>query len=123
MNSELDIVSIKTILSLIIILGLMVSFLLILKKYRPGSVYSNKGPVMRTIGTLNLAPKRAIALIEVCEQFFIIGIGSDNVSLISRLDIPPEKDFFNSGHGPAEGKFQSFLEKAGLSQKKVKAEN
>jgi flagellar biosynthetic protein FliO len=120
--SEFDIVSIKTILSLIIILGLIISLFFVLKKFRLGSVYKNRFPVMRTIGSLSLAPKRAIALVEVCGQYFIIGIGTENVSLISRLEFSPDDHLFNGRDKQVEGKFQSLLEIAGLSRKKPGAE-
>lgn len=45
---------------------------------------------MRILGTLNLAPKRAIALIEIYNQWLIVGIGTENVTLISKLDRPQE---------------------------------
>lgn len=106
------------ILSLIIILGLIIALFFVLKKFRLGSIYNNKFPVMRTIGTLSLAPKKAIALVEVCEQYFIIGIGAENVSLISKLEFSPDNPLLDRSNRQVEGKFQNLLEIAGLSRKK-----
>ena len=118
MYSEFDIVSFKMILSLIIIVVLIISFFFVLKKFRLGSIYNNRFPVMRTIGTLSLAPKRAIALVEVCKQYFIIGIGAENVSLISKLEFSPDNPLLDSSDKQVERRFQNLLEIAGLSRKK-----
>ncbi len=69
---------------------------------------------MRILGTLNLAPKRAVALVEICDQWLIIGIGTENVSFISKLDRPPEADASDFGLSSGEKKFHSFLENIGL---------
>ncbi len=50
-----------------------------------------QGPArMRVIGTLALAPKRSIALVEVCGELLLLGIGTDNVRLLSKLEKPED---------------------------------
>ena len=117
MSTDFDIVTIKMAISLIIILGLIIYLFLILKRFRLSPLSSGRVPVMRILGTLNLAPKRAIALVEVCDQWLIVGIGTENVTLISKLDRPPEANGSDAGI-PANGKkFHSFLQNIGLSQR------
>jgi len=72
---------------------------------------------MRILGTLNLAPKRAIALIEVCDQWLIVGIGTENVTLISRLDQPPELDNPVTEVSTNGRRFHSFLQNISLGQR------
>jgi len=72
---------------------------------------------MHVIETLNLAPKRAIALIEVCNQWLIVGIGTENVSLISRIDQPPEAENSATGVSPNGKMFHSFLQNISLRQR------
>ena len=102
--------------SLILILGLIIFLFYLARRLRLSPLTNSKVPVMRILGTLNLAPKRAIALVEICDEWLVVGIGTENVTLISKLDRPPES--FNScAEAPANGKkFHSFLEKITLRQ-------
>jgi len=80
--------SIKMAGSLFLILGLIIGIFFLVKRLRSGSLSLDNYPEMRLIGRLNLAPKRAIALVEICDQWLIVGIGTENVALISKLDRP-----------------------------------
>ncbi len=102
-------------LSLALIVGIILGFFFILKRLRPGGVYSGGFPVMKTLGSLSMGPKKAVALIEVCGQHFIIGIGSENITLISKLEISPDDAVFKGSSKGSDGRFQGFLERAGLS--------
>ena len=63
---------------------------------------------------ISLGPKKSLALIEVCEQWLLVGVGTDNISLISKIDKPSDYALFNNNL-PQEGNiFESFLLKAGL---------
>ena len=105
------------IISLIVILGLIIFLFFLLKRLRLSPVYGNRVPVMRILGTLSLAPKRAIALVEIMDQWLIVGIGTENVTLISRLERPLEVDTPDTGTQEQGRKFHSFLENIGLRQK------
>ena len=117
MSTDFDIVTIKMVISLIIILGLIICLFLILKRFRLSHLSSARIPVMRILGTLNLAPKRAIALVEVCDQWLIVGIGTENVTLISKLDRPPEASGSDACIPTNGKKFHSFLQNIGFSQR------
>ena len=71
---------------------------------------------MRILGTLNLAPKRAVALIEVCDQWLLVGIGTENVTLISKLDQPCESEDFDMGANIGNGRFHTLLQSIGLNK-------
>ena len=102
--------------SLIVIIGLILFLFFVLKRARLSALYSNRLPVMRVLGTLNLAPKRAIALVEICDQWLIIGIGMESVNLIEKLDRPPVKNLSEPDIPSDEGKFNAFLQNIGLRQ-------
>ena len=81
---------IKMAITFTLVVFLIVALLFLLKKYRLRS-FSLKGlPEMRLISMLHLAPKRSIALVEVCGQWLLVGVGTENVALLTRLDPPPE---------------------------------
>lgn len=112
MYSDLNIISFKMALAFLIIFILMLFFFFILKRMKMGNVYNNRYPVMKNIGTLALAPKRSIALIEVCDQWLLVGIGTENLTLISRLEKPSDGDTIESQKIQEPGRFDSLLEKA-----------
>ncbi len=116
MSADFNIISMKMAISLIAILILVISLFFLMKRFRLGPLSNNKMPAMRLLGTLSLAPKRAIALVEVCDQWLVVGIGTENVTLISRLDPPPEMTAPGPGIPAKGGKFSLFLENLGLGQ-------
>ena len=117
MSTDFGIISMKMVGSLMLILGLIILLFYLLKRLRLSPLCNNRIPVMRILGTLNLAPKRAIALIEVCNQWLIVGIGTENVTLISRLDQPPELDNPVTGVSTNGRRFHSFLQNISLGQR------
>ena len=117
MAADFGSLSLKMAGSLLLILGLIISLFYVLKRLRFSSLSLKKYPEMRLLGSLNLAPKRAIALIEVCDQWLIVGIGTENVTLISRFDRPPETSNLDAGTPGNEKSFHSFLQNRRLWQR------
>lgn len=117
MTDGLGMLSIKMFLSLFLILGLIFVFFFVLKRLKIGPLAGSKPALMKLLGTLSLAPKRGIALVEVCDQWFVIGIGTENVSLISKVDRPEGGLQYNTGAMGGGTMFQSILDNIGLSRK------
>jgi flagellar biosynthetic protein FliO len=118
LTDGLGMLSIKMFLSLLLMLGLIYALYYIMKRLKIGPLTGSRPASMRLLGTLSLAPKRGIALVEVCGQWFVIGIGSENVSLISKVERPEEGTApCNISPAPGGNVFQSILENIGLSGK------
>jgi flagellar biosynthetic protein FliO len=115
LNADFAEASMKMLGSLTLILGLILCLFYVLKRLRAGSVAADRHARIRLLGTLNLAPKRAVALIEVCEQWLLVGIGTESVTLISRVERPAGSD---TPDASTTGKGKSFLS---LLQKKSSA--
>jgi flagellar protein FliO/FliZ len=116
LGGDFGTVTIKVASSLILIIGLIIGLFYLLKRLRLSSLSLMAYPEMRLIGTLNLAPKRAVALIEICDQWLIVGVGTENITLISKLDRPPdvaESDDIAHGNG---NRFLSLLQNRGFRQ-------
>ncbi len=110
MEADFGIASIKMAGSLIVILGLILGLFYAIKRFRWTASAMNPYPQMRIVGMLNLAPKRALALVEICDQWLVVGVGTENVTLISQLDRPEEmQDARNVDR--ANGRFQALLQK------------
>ena len=119
MSPDFGIASLKIFGALILVLGLFILILFLLKKLRISPLSNSKIPAMRLIGTLNLAPKRAVTLIEVCGQWLLVGVGTENVTLITKLDQPCDTEDPSMGDADS-GSFHAFLKRIGLQQNEQK---
>jgi flagellar protein FliO/FliZ len=103
--------SIKMVGSLMIILLLIIGLYYLVKKFRLSPFPVGRNQVMRLISTLNLAPKRSLALVEVGGQWLIVGIGAENLTFISRMDAPQTTDASDGFSSSGENKFHAILKK------------
>jgi len=117
LTDGLGMLSIKMVLSLLVMLGLIFALVYIMKRLKLGPLSGSRNVSMRLLGSLSLAPKRGIALVEVCDQWLVIGIGAENVNLISRVDRPACDAVPNTGSAGSGSMFQSILENIGLPRK------
>ena len=118
MTDGLGIMSIKMLIALIIMLGLIFALLYMLKRLKIGPLSGGGSQSMRLLGYLSLAPRKGVALVEVCGQWLVIGVGADSINLISRVDRPACDEAPDTGRSGSAGAFQSILENIGISRKK-----
>jgi len=114
LDTDFNMLSIKLAIFLLVMFALMILFVFIMKRIKGGSLSIGKYPIMKDITSLSLGPKKSLALIEVCDQWLLVGVGTENISLVSKIDKPPEYNQIDNNL-PREGNiFESFLLKAGL---------
>jgi flagellar biogenesis protein FliO len=65
---------------------------------------------MQLVETLAIAPRRWVALVEIRDQWLVLGVGQEDVRLLSQLPRPVEGETMERIHGPHEG-FQSILKR------------
>lgn len=116
MTGEFGSSAIKMTGSLILILGLIICLAYWVRRVRTGSFAPGRAPVMKLIGTLHLAPKRAVALIEVCDQWLLVGLGTESVTLISQIEPPAEIDRPEGVQSREAGRFQAILQNKAFLQ-------
>jgi flagellar biosynthetic protein FliO len=117
LDTDFNMLSFKLAIFLLVIFALMILFFFIIKRMKGGSFSMGKYPVIRNVATLPLAPKKSLTLVEVCDQWLLVGVGTENISLISRIDKPSDASQPESNI-PQEGNiFDSFLLKAGLKHR------
>ncbi len=121
MNPDINILSYKLVISMLIVFILLILFVFILKRLRGGSLSLRRYPVMKIISTLSLAPKRSLAIVEVCNEWLLLGVGAENISILSKYDKPEETDENQKPYG--EGGFASFLLRAGAAGKSSEESN
>ncbi len=90
MTGEFGNITLKMVGSLVFIIGLILLFVYLLKRFRIGPLSLNRSPAFRLLGSLTLAPKRSIALVEIHNQWLILGVGTERVTLLSKMDRPDE---------------------------------
>ncbi len=117
MYTDFNILSFKLAVSLLVVFILMILFFFILRRLKGGSLSISKYPLMKNIATLSLAPKRSIMLVEVCDQWLLVGVGAENISLISKIDKPAEDSVFYKNLNQSGNRFDAFLSKAVLRGK------
>ena len=96
--------------SLIFIIGLILLLVYLLKRFRVGPLSLNRSPAFRLLGSLSLAPKRSIALIEIHNQWLVLGVGTEKITLLSRLDRPEEQDLPDNRTEPDQRSFGSLMQ-------------
>jgi flagellar protein FliO/FliZ len=92
MTGELETAALRTVVSLVLVVGLIVCLFYLLRRWRFGALAASHQAAMRLVGTLSLAPRRSLALVEIDDQWLVVGIGADQVTLIAKLERPPEPD-------------------------------
>ena len=92
---------------LLLVLALLVLVLWVLRKYSGHHAAGGKPGMIRTRASMSLGPRERIALVEVLGERFLIGITSQQISFLTRIeaDLPPEEDPM------AQGKFGTFLKR------------
>lgn len=108
--------------ALFIVLALILFLLYLIRHFRLAPFNKSRIPLIRLISTLNLAPKRGIAIVEVCGQWLVIGIGAENVNLISRFDRPSEAEESETESPIFGERFHSILRNISLKQSDPKGE-
>jgi len=89
-DGELASSAVKMAGSLLMVLGLILGLFYVLRKFRFGSAAAAGLSRMRLLSTLNLAPKRTIALVEIRDEWLVVGVGADAVTLLTRMPRPED---------------------------------
>jgi flagellar biosynthetic protein FliO len=114
LNPDINILSFKLVITMLAVFTLLILFLYIMKRIKGGNLSFKKFPAIRIISTLSLAPKRSIAIVEVENEWLLLGVG-ENISILSKYDKPEDAEEHIKSQG--EGGFASFLLKAGITGK------
>lgn len=74
--------------SLIFVIALILFFAWLLKRMRVPGVVGGSGSVMSIVKQLPVGTKERIAVVQVGEEQFLIGITSQNINMLSKLEKP-----------------------------------
>ncbi|MCF8061230.1 MAG: flagellar biosynthetic protein FliO [Deltaproteobacteria bacterium] len=109
MEADLAANAVKTAGALILILGVIVCLFYVLKKARFGPASAAGMSRMRILSSLSIAPKRSIALVEIRDEWLVVGVGTDSVTLLTRMNRPEEPAAAEATGTPAAQSFRTLL--------------
>jgi flagellar protein FliO/FliZ len=90
MNHSPDLIeaTLKMIFALAIVLGLLWLIHRWIRRTQPGAAAADRGRLIRVLGSHYLGTKKSIALVKVPGAVLVLGIGTEQVNLLTRLDDP-----------------------------------
>ncbi len=107
--SDMGVATFKMLGSLALVIGLILLITYGIRRLRFGASSFQGVQRMRVLGTLTLAPKRSIALVEVCGELLLLGVGTDNVRLLSKIEGVGRAGLEEQGKESNGGDFLSIL--------------
>jgi flagellar biosynthetic protein FliO len=110
-DGNMGVASLKMAAALLLVIAVIVALYYLSKKIKDGRFSLNRYSAMRVIGSLSLAPKRSIALVEVCGEWLVLGVGTETITLLRRFEDPPTTNNDTASSGSRVGGFQSLLRK------------
>ena len=99
----------QTIFALMFVLALLIALAWAMKRYGPKALGGNSK--MRVVSSLNLGGRERIVLIEVADQWIVVGASPGRINALATLprqegDLP---QLSNAQHGPAAANFSEWL--------------
>ena len=89
METDFGSALLKMLGSLILILGMIFGLFYFFKKAKGGTFAFTKNP-LRLVSLLNLGPRRSVALVEIDDQWLVLGVTSDQITLLDKRAKPPQ---------------------------------
>lgn len=105
----------KVVLNLFLVLGLIGGIAWAFRKFvlKRGLGIGQGGKAIRVLSTFTLAPGKQITVVKVAEEYLVLGVAGNNISLISTLDRASGiEKYFGGGRGDAlsEDRFAAALD-------------
>ena len=99
----------QTIFALMFVLALLIGLAWAMKRYGPKALGGNSK--MRVVSSLNLGGRERIVLIEVADQWIVVGASPGRINALATLprqegELP---QLSNAQHGPAAANFSEWL--------------
>lgn len=104
-SSALSVISLILIFIFIVVLAYFTTRFI--ARYQSNSINTKSN--MRVIESIRVSNNKFIAIIEVCNSFYIIGVGKDEITLIDKLD-PEDADLIKNSQMSDSGKKIDFKE-------------
>jgi flagellar biosynthetic protein FliO len=110
-GEDLGLTTLKMLGYLAVIILIILCVFYLLKRFRLGTYALGKSPQMRLLGMLNLAPKRSVALVDVCGEWLVLGVGVEGISLLSKLERAPDGEQAHPGGIGESSGFKALLQR------------
>ena len=107
-KEEMTAAALKMLGSLILVVGLIVTLFYVARKVKWRVTGPGRTARMQLVETLTIAPRRWVSLVEIRDQWLVLGVGPEEVRLLTQLQRPAESEATDGRHGATDG-FQSIL--------------
>ncbi len=98
--SQLDLfgTGLKTAAMLFIVLGLLLLFLHVARKFLLSRRLTGKGPDIRVLSTLPLTNRDRIHVVEISGQRLVLGVSPGNITFLANLENPEKENGIAGGN-------------------------
>jgi len=76
----------KMLASLALIIGIIIVSFYLLKRLKGFRARVNEGPAITIVGSLPIAPKRSVTVVEVGGRWLVLGVGTESVRLLYTME-------------------------------------
>lgn len=77
---------------LLVVLGILLIIYAVMRK-KLSFIKRNDNAKIKIIEIRHLMPKKSLCLVEIGDQQFLLGLGSETVKLISEINVCPKESF------------------------------
>lgn len=81
-----------TLLSLALVVGLIFAAFVAIKRWGPSSIAGGRGGAVRVLARCPLSPKQQVAVIQVARRLLLVGVTSQQISLLAEVSDEDEMD-------------------------------
>ena len=110
-TADMTAATIKMMASLALIVGIIVLMFYLLKRFKGLARVASEGPRMRIVGSLPIAPKRSVTVVEVEGKWLVLGVGSESVNFLCSITPTKPETEKNQPINGSEGAFQKILQR------------
>jgi len=112
-SPDLTLATIKMVVSLVIVLGLLWGLYLLTRKKMSAGHNAGHGGMIQILENRHLGVKKSIALVQVPGAVLVVGISADKVNLLSSIDDPEILSTLDAKHSQKiSPNFLSFFQRA-----------
>ncbi len=110
-TADMTTAAIKMIGSLLFIVGLILFIFYVLRKVKLRGFPLSKSTPMKVIGTLNIAPRKSVTMIEVCGQWLVLGVGAESITLLEKINEQRINKYLGGSGQKSQSAFHGIMSK------------
>lgn len=116
-SPDLTLATIKMVVSLVLVLGLLWGLYLLTRKKMAARQNSGRGGMIQVLESRYLGVKKSIAMVQVPGAVLVVGVSADKINLLSRIEDPEVLSALDAKRTQkTQPNFMSFFQRAAHRQ-------